>query len=217
MNKGRYKLLQGLLCQMIRSRMTKLFVLPILSEVATPDCSACMISFTNGWVQSAGVWKLSNGDPFILSTQTAAATQYSNETQIISVATDTNTGAATALSLAGGEAGSGPMGSEIAMPFVTGGVDDAVVGYDMSRSDFIPGVKDFVWSIDSNSVVSVNILKEGFDTPQFSNCAGQGRWLDFLDALQPIPTTGSVLLGGTFGYVNDGSECSSYWATITVP
>jgi|GEM_PF-1545028 len=107
------------------------------------------------------------------------------------------------------------MGSEIAIPFITGGVDDAVVGYDMSRSDFKPGVKDFVWSIDNNSVVSVNILKEGFDTPSFSNCADQGRWLDFLDASQPIPNSGDLLLGGTFGYINDGSECSSYWATIT--
>jgi hypothetical protein len=194
-----------------------------LPAVFTPDTPGgcptepplCMTSFANGWIQSAGVWRLNNGHPFILSTQTAEATQYSNETQIISVATDTYTGAATALSLAGGEQGSGPMGSEIGMPLVSGGVDEAVVGYDMSRSDFIPGVKDFEWDIDNNSVVSVNTLKPGFDTPQFSNCAGQGRWLDLLDALQPIPNSGNLLLGGTFGYVNDGSECSSYWATIT--
>ncbi len=194
----------------------------IVPYVATPDCSEgaplvppeCMIPATNGWIQSAGVWELTNGDPVILSTQTAGATQYSNEIQIISVATDTNTGVATALSLAGGEAGSGPMGSEIAMPLVRFN-DNALIGYDMSRSDFNPGVKDFEWNIDNNSVVSVNILKEGLDVPQFSSCADQGRWLDFLDALQPIPGSLNVLLGGTFGYEQAGSECSTYWATIT--
>jgi hypothetical protein len=195
-----------------------------LPSVSSPYCpnSGCMDSLTSGWIHSAGVWQLSNGHSYVLSTQVVGIPQYAYETGLLSVALDTSTGAATALAMPGGVAGSGPMGSEIAMPLVNT-TDDAVIGYDHSRFDFIPGVKDVVWNIPTNSVVSVNILQQGVFSPQYSNCSGYAyRFLDFLDAMQPIPKSGNLLIGGTYGdstsYLGSyPSECSGYWAKITVP
>jgi len=196
--------------------------------LATPDNIACllvgppdcMIDWINGWLQSGGVWQLSNNDPYIVTTQVSNAAQFTNETQITSIATDLNTNISTSINLAGGELGSGPMAAEIALPYPVGGskqLDHAIIGYSMTRSDFGAGVKDFEWDIDNNSVMSINILQNDLDVPEFSNCEAQGRWIEGLDAAYPIPGTGNLILGGPYGYEQSDSECANYFATITVP
>jgi hypothetical protein len=64
--------------------------------------------------------------------------RYAHATQIINVATNTQTGVGTALQLAGGRDGAGPMAAEIAMPLRTSGADSALIFYDFSASDFYP-------------------------------------------------------------------------------
>ncbi len=66
---------------------------------------------------------------------------------------------------------------------------------------------------DSNTVKYVTTLSQGSLTPTNGD---QNRWVDFVDALTPIPGSARFVLGATLAApsAND-SQRSTYWATIT--
>jgi hypothetical protein len=180
--------------------------------VDAPGCTGCMVSFSNGWIHSSGVWALRNGIPFVLSTMVMGDPRYANATQIINVATNTKTGAATVSRLAGGTNGFGPMASEIALP-LAGNPGTALVAYDESRSDFYPGVETALWNIGGNTVRRVTVLQQGSLTPTNGD---QNRWVDFLSALTPIPGSSRLVLAGTVAAPSaTDSQRATYWATVT--
>ncbi|HVR09902.1 MAG TPA: hypothetical protein VMW75_17795 [Thermoanaerobaculia bacterium] len=182
--------------------------------VDAPGCTGCIATFVNGWIHSSAVYGFANGDAYILSTMVLGDPNHARATQIISIAVNTKTGAATALQVASGIDGSGPLASEIAMPLVrSGSADVAYVVYDHSRFDFYPGVKDISWNVDTNSVNYITVLREGSLTP---NNGDQNRWADFDDALAPIPGSTHLVLGGLIASpsAND-SQRATFWADVT--
>lgn len=180
--------------------------------VDAPGCSGCMSTFANGWIHSSGVFTFQNGVPYVISTMVLGDPRYARSTQIIGIATNTQNGAATALQLAGGISGSGPMAAEIAMPLIRSN-NEALIVYDHSRFDFYPGVKNALWDIDTNSVTYVTVLREGSLTP---NNGDQRRWTDFIDALIPIPGTSKLSLKGTVARPSSNDpQRSSYLAVVT--
>ncbi len=135
-------------------------------KVDAPGCTGCLGAEANGWIHSVGVYSFANGTPYILSTMVLGEPSHQRCTQIVSIAVNTQNGVATSLQVAGGIDGSGPLAAEIAMPLVNStGIDQALVVYDHSRSDFYPGVKALWWNVDSNSVSCVTILQQGSFTP----------------------------------------------------
>jgi hypothetical protein len=156
-----------------------------------------MVTYDNTWIHSSGVWAFANSVPYIISTMVLGDPRYQRATQIISIATNTQTGAATALQLSGGKDGAGAMAAEIAMPLVrTGNSNKALIVYDYSDSSFYPGIKSATWDIDRNSVRKGSVTKEGSLTPAAGSFE-RGRWNDFLDALVPVPGSASLVLGAT--------------------
>jgi hypothetical protein len=189
-------------------------VAPGVPAVDAPGCTGCIATFVNGWIHSSTVYPFANGDAYILSTMVLGDPNHARATQIISIATNTRTGAATSLQVASGIDGSGPLAAEIAMPLVrTGSTDVAYIVYDHSRFDFHPGVKDISWNVDANSVNYITVLREGTLTP---NNGDQNRWADFDDALAPIPGSTHLLLGGLIASpsANDPQR-GTFWANVT--
>jgi hypothetical protein len=186
------------------------------STVDAPGCTACLGSYANTWIHSSGVWAFHDGIPYILSTMVLGDPGYRNATQIISIATNTQTGAATALQVAGGLAGAGPLAAEIAMPLVrSGGADRAVIVYDFSAGNFYPGVKSVTWNVDKNTVLHRRVLQQGSLTPTPGSFQAN-RWVDFIDALVPIPGSTRLVLGATLAVPSaSSSQGSTYWATVT--
>jgi hypothetical protein len=184
-----------------------------LPAVDAPGSSACLQAWTNGWIHSSGVWSFRNGTPYVLSTMVLGDPRFSNSTQVVNLALNTNTGTAFALQLAGGRNGAGAMASEIAMPLVrSGGTNQAVIVYDFSASDFYPGVKSATWNLDRNTAGHLSTLNQGVVTP---TGFAQGRWTDFIDALMPIPGSSSLLAGGTLAAPSTNStQGASYWTTV---
>ncbi|HXO21992.1 MAG TPA: hypothetical protein VOA87_18915 [Thermoanaerobaculia bacterium] len=181
--------------------------------VDAPGCTGCMKTFANGWIHSSNVWTFASGVPYILSTMVLGDPNHARSTQIISLAVNTQNGAATALQVAGGIAGSGPLAAEIAMPLVrSGSADQALIVYDHSRYDFYPGVKDISWNVDANTVSYVTVLRQGSFTP---NNGDQNRWADFIDGIAPIPGTSSLVVAGTLAAPFDDPQRSTYWADVT--
>jgi hypothetical protein len=176
--------------------------------VDAPRCSACMASLANTWIHSSGVWDIGRV-PFVLSTMVMGDPRFTHATQIINIATNTETGAATALRIPGGASGAGPMASQIAMPLTSS--HTALIAYDDSRPSFYPGVKAALWNVSANTITTTRTLKQGSFTPTNGD---QNRWVDFIDALSPVP--GSVfVLGATLASPSDNdSQRSTYWATV---
>ncbi len=79
-------------------------------------CTGCMNSETSITTHSVSVRTFHNGTPYIVSTSTAGDPRFARGTQIVSVAMPTGYGTGTALQLSGGQAGSGPLASQIAVP-----------------------------------------------------------------------------------------------------
>lgn len=182
--------------------------------VDAPGCTACMVSYSNGWIHSAGVWAFQDGAPYILSTMVLGDPRFTNSTQIVSVARNAETGDAIALQAAGATNGSGPMASEIAMPLVrSGSADRALVVYDRSRSDFYPGVMDIWWDVDTNTVIYVTVLKAGVLTPTGFN---QHRWVDFIDGMAPIPDSSQLVAAASAAVPSPNDpQHATHWSVIT--
>jgi hypothetical protein len=184
--------------------------------VDAPGCMNCISAFSNNWIHSAGVWNWKDGFPRVVSTMVMGKPGYARgATQVISVAMKIADGTSTALRISKNAAGSGPLASEIGVPL--GGIsmtNEALIAYDYSNSGFYPGIKMATWNLDNNSIISTSVLKEGILTP---NNGDQNRWTDFMDALSPIPGTGSFVVGGTVARPtpNDDPQRKTFYATVT--
>ncbi|MEA2600951.1 MAG: hypothetical protein QOF89_1943 [Acidobacteriota bacterium] len=187
----------------------------IVSAVDAPGCTGCMNALANGWIHSSGVYLFANGMPYILTTMVMGDPNHARATQIINIALNTQTGAATALQVAGGTDGSGSLASEIAMPLVRSSTaNQALIIYDHSQSNFYPGVKSIWWNVDTNSVSSSATLQEGSLTP---NNWTQSRWVDFNDAIAPISGSTSLVIGGIVAAPSPGeSQRATYWTTLAL-
>jgi hypothetical protein len=186
-----------------------------LPPVSAPGCAFCMRYFTNVWIHSSSVWAFRNRVPHILSTVIVGNPAVSNGTQVISMATSISTGRAVALRTAAlTQNGSGAMASEIAMPIVSpSSVDEALIVYDYSSSSYFPGVKAVLWNMDKNSVIRSKSLMQGILTP--SPGFDRSRWVDFIDAIAPIPGTSKLVLAGSVAAASStDSEHATYWAQI---
>jgi hypothetical protein len=102
------------------------------------------------------------------------------------------------------------------MPLVRGdGANQALIVYDYSASDFYPGVKSATWNIDRNMVRKLKTLKQGSVTPTPGSFESS-RWVDFIDALVPLPGSSSLLAGGTLALPSvNAVDGATYWATVT--
>jgi hypothetical protein len=176
--------------------------------VDAPGCTACMASLANTWIHSSGVWDIREV-PYVLSTMVTGDPRFTNATQIINIATNTETGAARAIRIAGGASGAGPMASEIAMPLASS--HTALIAYDDSRPSFIPGVKAALWNVRANTISSTHTLKQGSFTPTNGD---QNRWVDFIDALTPVPGPAFVLGATLASPSTNDPQRSTYWTTI---
>jgi hypothetical protein len=183
-------------------------------SVNAPGCTACINAYVNGWIHSSNLWRLQNGDAYILSTMVLSDPSWSNSTQIISIATNTRTGAATALRLTDGAGDSGPLAAEIAMQLQGGSLDEALIAYDDSRGNFYPGIKAALWEIETNTVSHIEMVVEGSFTPRHGD---QDRWADYIDAIAPVPGSSSFIVGGTLAAPSStfDPERVTYWATVT--
>lgn len=184
-----------------------------IPNVSAPGCTGCMVSFSNGWIHSSGVWAFTNGTPYILSTVVFGEPGFSHATEILGMATNTSDGSSTSVSLKGGTNGNGSMASEIAMPGQLSSIDEALIVYAHSNTNFYPGVKAALWNIDSNSISYIDVLAEGVLSPSNGD---QNRWLDFISAITPIPGASSLELAGLVATssTNDPQR-AVYWANLT--
>jgi len=195
------------------NKVTPSFVATFPPSVDSPGCTGCLGSFAFGWIHSSGVWAFHTGAPYVVSTMVWGDPRFVNSTQIISIATNTITGAAEAMQLASGRNGAGALASEIAMPLRSSGPDQALIVYDFSASDFYPGVKSAIWNLDTNRLQSISVIQQGSFTP--TSAFDVNRWTDFIDALTPIPDSAAFVFGATLASpsAND-PERSTLWGMV---
>jgi len=109
------------------------------------------------------------------------------------IATEISTHRSVALRLTDNQDGAGPMASEIAMPLKSSATRDvALIVYD-EAGNFFPGVKAVLWDLEKNTISDEATLQEGSLTP---TVFPQGRWVDFIDAIAPIPRTSRLVVEG---------------------
>src|ERR1700688_2162521 len=115
-----------------------------------------------------------------------------------------------------GADGQGRLASEISMPSVVSG-DKLVIAYGFTGPAFYPGMRVAYWNADNNTLIYDNVLVQGTVTPsKIDGCVGAGRWVDFIDALTPIPNSSQVVLGGNVASPSPiDSTCATYWAIYT--
>jgi hypothetical protein len=139
---------------------------------------------------------------------------YINATQVINTATNIGTSTAVSLQLTQNKDGSGPLAAEISMPGVRNSTDKAVIVYDDSGGDFYPGLKDVIWNMDNNTIISGAVLQQGSFTPDPG--FDQSRWVDFIDAIAPVPGTSQIIAAGSVAAPSASNpQHSTYWALIT--
>ncbi len=156
-----------------------------------PGCTGCIGTYSNGWIHSSGVWAFS-GSVNIISTVVFSDPNTARSNQIINVTT-TDNGIATAEQVLTGVAGSGPLASEISAPLVQPLADSvALFTYDYTGPGYYPGVQIGQWDADANNLDWNNGLQAGTLTPTGST---GGRWVDFIDALNPVPGTSNMVFG----------------------
>ena len=183
----------------------------------TPACQACLVSYSNGWTHSSGAWMFHDGHVHILMTFVTGDPRYPRATQIVAVDVS-DSGAVRSLRVEGDGAGSGALASEIAVPLVANpNIDMATIGYDFSGRDLYPGVKALKWNLDTNAVTSSRVLHEGSLSPTGYDL---GRWVDFTDAIAPIPGTGTLLLAGQVASPSSkppypDPNRSTYWSWVS--
>ncbi|MDB5069065.1 MAG: hypothetical protein JWM87_176 [Candidatus Eremiobacteraeota bacterium] len=182
--------------------------------VDAPGCTGCINTFTNGVIHSSTVAALNTGPTAIISTAMYGDPANARSTQSVQVSLNTTTVAATSLQFAGGIPGAGVLGSEIAMPAVPNtAFNAAILVYGRSRSDYYPGVRVAQWNIDGNYMVYVNELQQGTMLPSAYN---QGRWMDFMSAISPVPGTSQMVAGGPVAIPSTSDpDRSDYFAIFT--
>ena len=183
-----------------------------------PGCQGCIQSDANDWIQSAGVWLFNSvEEPFIVSTMAMGAPEYARASKIKNVATNTSSGVATALAINPTADGQGFLASEISQPAIPTG-DNFVIPYDYAASGFYPGMRIAYWNPDNNTLIyTTNTETEGDITPSKKNgCVGQGRWVDFIDAITPVPGSTEVVLGGALAFPSPNDHtCATFFATYS--
>jgi len=185
------------------SQVTTSFVASGAPAISTPNCTACIGSYSNGWVHSASVFTFKNGQGNVLLNFVVGDPRYTPSTQVVSIALNSATGGSTAMQLAGGEPGAGALAAEISMPLYQNyAFDAASIAYGYTASNYFPGLQFALWNVDSNSIQYVRTLQEGSLTPTGFDAA---RWVDFLDAMTPDPGSSRVLVGGAVARSSIGS------------
>jgi hypothetical protein len=169
----------------------------ILSD---PVCSACVVGSNDGHTESAGLYNLPDGKPWILATTVLSDVNNAPSSQTVNFALNlgTNPPSATSLEWEGGAVGTGPLASAITAPFVAayGKTDEAMLNAVVTSPTFIPGTQYALWDIDTNRLQYVHTLEEGNLSPPAGTPAAN-RWIDFDDAAAPIPGSSNVLVGGS--------------------
>jgi hypothetical protein len=193
------------------------------STVDAPGCPACLGDLANTWVHSAFGYNFIHGTPYILAAAVFGNPKAANSTEVVATAFDVNTHVPISLGVVGG-AGQGALSAQIALPSVAStSFNQALIVYGYSDDTFYPGLKAIDWNIDSNVVASNNVVQEGTFTPT-SACTVMNRWLDFDDALTPIPGTKNYVFAGHVAEhnPNNPNQCSvpqyenaTQWGTIT--
>jgi hypothetical protein len=195
--------------------VTTSFSTQSLATLDAPGCTVCIGAESNEWIHSSGVWSFQTGVPYVVSTMVVGDPGQPRSNQVINVATNTQTGAATALRVTGGTNGSGPLASEIAMPMSSTGIDEALIVYDFTGSNFFPGAKMATWNIDNNSIIDSADLQQGSLTP--NSAFDQGRWVDFMDAAIPIQGSSAIVVSATLGAPSTSdSQRATLWTTVTL-
>jgi hypothetical protein len=143
-----------------------------------------MSSFSNGWIHASGVWAFRKGGPRIVSTVVMGDPLHLNATQVINTATNFDTSPAVSLQRTQNKDGSRPLAAEISMLGVRNPTDKAGIVYDDSGSDFYRGLKDVIWNMDNNTIISGAVLQQGSFTPDPG--FDESRWVDFIDAIAPV-------------------------------
>jgi len=187
------------------------FEIPV---VDAPGCSNCIVSFSNSWIHSSGLFGSKPKGIWILSSLVMGDPHYLNATQVINVATDISTHRSVALRLTDNQDGAGPMASEIAMSLKrSGSGGEALVVYDDSENNFYPGLKAVLWNLEKNTIIDEATLQEGSLTP---TVFPQGRWVDFIDAIAPIPGTSRLVVAGSLASPSAiDPQHATYWAQVS--
>jgi hypothetical protein len=182
--------------------------------VDAPGCTGCISTFTNSVIHSSTVAPLNNAQSVVLTTAMYGDPNNARSTQAVQVALNMATITATTLQFAGGIPGAGVLGSEIAMPSVPNtAFNAAMLVYGRSRSDYYPGVRVAQWNIDSNYMVYVNELEQGTHLPSVYN---QGRWMDFMSAIESTPGSSQMVAGGPVARPSTSDpDRSDYFALFT--
>ena len=187
------------------------FVVP---AVDAPGCVNCIEALSNGWIHSSGLFGSKRNDLWILSSVVMGDPHHINATQVINVATNIPRNCSFALRVSDNQDGAGPLASEIAMPLKTRTVGNvAFIVYDESNSNFVPGVKSVLWDLDRNTIRSGDTLQEGSQTP---TGFPQGRWVDFIDAIAPIPASPRLVVAGSLAAPSPiDPQAATYWAEVS--
>jgi hypothetical protein len=137
--------------------------------LSDPICTTCVGSQSNGHTQSAGLYNLPDGKPWILATSTLTDVNYAPSLQTVNFALNLGTSppSATSPDWEGGAVGAGPLASGITAPLVAvnGKADEAMFTAVETSPSFIPGTNYALWDIDSNSVQYVHTLQQGTVSP----------------------------------------------------
>jgi hypothetical protein len=185
-----------------------------IPPVDAPGCSNCIVAFTNGWIHSSGLFDSKHRGIWILSTLVMGDPRYLDATQVISVATDVVSHRSVALRVSDNQEGAGPMASEIAMPLKTSAaIEQALIVFDDSESNFYPGLKAVLWDLTKNTIRDKVTLQQGSLTP---TVFPQGRWVDFIDAIAPIPGTSRLVVAGSLAASSAiDPQQATYWAQVS--
>ena len=91
--------------------------------------------------------------------------------------------------------------------------DVALIVYDESNCNFFPGIKAVLWDLEKNTISDKTTLKEGSLTP---TVFPQGRWVDFIDAIAPIPGTSPLVVAGSLASPSlIDPQQATYWAQVS--
>lgn len=182
-----------------------------------PGCTACVGGETNGTIQSSGVYQLSNGEQYILSTNVLIDNNEPNADDVLATATS-DSGTAETMDIFP-TAGEGGIASEIGMPSVQSLADTADVIFDYSSPSYYPGVWAAQWNLDNNHVDYVQAIQEGNVVPPPCNppsgCTAT-RIADFIDAFATIPGSSQFLVAGDVLNSNAQNDREIFWMNLSL-
>jgi hypothetical protein len=73
------------------SQVTTSFLAGGAPAISTPNCNACISSYSNGWVHSSSVFTFANGQAYVLANFVLGDPRYTPSTQVVSIALNSAT------------------------------------------------------------------------------------------------------------------------------